>query len=121
MKAPPASPATNPAEEQKHRKSDIHALVGLTLVQDLSGPVPRLTGWPPGFSLGKSHPSFGPTGPVVAAPDELRDGDGMGVELTIDDEVIQHRRTSLMICSVDGPVARISAVCPLLPGDPSSR
>lgn len=53
---------------------------------------------------------------MVVTPDELPDRDDLGVEPTIADEVIQHRRTSPMIFPVDDLVARISAVCPL-PGD----
>jgi len=93
------------------------AIAGLTLGQDLSERVGQLAGTPPQFSLAKSHPGFGPTGPVVVTADELVDRDDLGFESTIDAEVIQHGRTSSMIFAVDDLVARLSAVCPLLPGD----
>jgi 2-keto-4-pentenoate hydratase/2-oxohepta-3-ene-1,7-dioic acid hydratase in catechol pathway len=93
------------------------AVAGLTVGQDLSERVLQLTGKPPQFSLAKSHPGFGPTGPVVVTPDELPDRNDLGFESWIGEEVIQHGRTSAMIFPVDDLVAQLSAVCPLLPGD----
>lgn len=93
------------------------AVAGLTVGQDLSERLLQLTGKPPQFSLAKSHPGFGPTGPFAVTPDELADRDDLGFDSTIEDEVIQHGRTSSMIFPVDDLVARLSAVCPLLPGD----
>lgn len=93
------------------------ALAGLTLGQDLSERKLQLTGTPPQFSLAKSYPGFGPTGPVVVTTDELADRDDLGFESRIGDEVIQHGRTSQMIFPVDDLVHRLSQVTPLLPGD----
>jgi 2-keto-4-pentenoate hydratase/2-oxohepta-3-ene-1,7-dioic acid hydratase in catechol pathway len=93
------------------------AVAGLTLGQDLSERVQQLAGTPPQFSLAKSHPGFGPTGPFAVTPDELDDRDDLAFESFLDGERLQHGRTSQMIFSVADLVARISAVCPLLPGD----
>jgi 2-keto-4-pentenoate hydratase/2-oxohepta-3-ene-1,7-dioic acid hydratase in catechol pathway len=93
------------------------AVAGITVGQDLSERVLQLAGTPAQFSLGKSHPGFGPIGPVAVSPDELADRDDLAFESRIGDEVIQHGRTSRMIFPVDDLVARLSAVCPLLPGD----
>jgi 2-keto-4-pentenoate hydratase/2-oxohepta-3-ene-1,7-dioic acid hydratase in catechol pathway len=93
------------------------AVAGITLGQDLSERVLQLTGKPPQFSLGKSHPGFGPTGPVLVTTDELADRDDLAFESSIDGEVLQHGRTSQMIFPIDDLVARLSAVCPLLSGD----
>jgi len=96
------------------------AVAGVTLGQDLSERVLQLTGKPPQFSLAKSHPGFGPIGPVAVTPDELDalgDRDDLAFESSIDGEVIQHGRTSQLIFPVDDLVARLSAVCRLLPGD----
>ena len=93
------------------------ALAGVTLGQDLSERLLQNAGKPPQFSLAKSHPGFGPTGPFVVTPDELADRDDLSFSSTIGDEVIQHGRTSQLIFPIDDPVARLSAVCPLLPGD----
>ncbi len=93
------------------------AVAGLTLGQDLSERLLQLTGKPPQFSLAKSHPGFGPIGPVPCHAGQLADRDDVGFESSIDGEVIQRGRTSQMIFPVDDLVARLSAVCPLLPGD----
>ncbi|WP_426592406.1 fumarylacetoacetate hydrolase family protein [Cellulomonas sp. McL0617] len=93
------------------------AVAGLTVGQDLSERVQQLTGTPPQFSLAKSHPGFGPTGPFVVTPDELGDRDDVGFASRIGDEDIQQGRTSELIFPIDDLVARLSAVCRLLPGD----
>ena len=94
-----------------------NVLAGITLGQDLSERVLQLTGTPAQFSLGKSHPGFGPVGPVAVTPDEFPDRDDIGFECRLGDEIVQFGRTSEMIFPIDDLVARISAVCPLLPGD----
>jgi 2-keto-4-pentenoate hydratase/2-oxohepta-3-ene-1,7-dioic acid hydratase in catechol pathway len=93
------------------------AVAGLTVGQDLSERTSQLRGTPAQFSLGKSFPGFGPIGPVLVTPDEFPDRDDLAFECRLGDEVVQHGRTSQMIFPVDDLVARISAVCPLLPGD----
>jgi 2-keto-4-pentenoate hydratase/2-oxohepta-3-ene-1,7-dioic acid hydratase in catechol pathway len=93
------------------------AVAGLTVGQDLSERAVQLQGRPAQFSLGKSFPGFGPTGPVAVTPDEFPDRDDLGFECHLGDELVQFGRTSEMIFPVDDLVARISAVCPLLPGD----
>ena len=93
------------------------AVAGVAIGQDLSERVLQLTGKPPQFSLAKSHPGFGPVGPVAVTVDELPDRDDLSFASRIGDEVIQHGRTSQMIFPVDDLAARLSAVCPLLPGD----
>lgn len=100
------------------READAWAHVaGLTVGQDLSerrlqrlGPVPQ-------FSLAKSFPGFGPLGPVLVTPDELADRDDVEIGCSIGGESLQKARTSELIFSVPELVARLSAVCPLLPGD----
>ncbi|KUL28935.1 fumarylacetoacetate hydrolase family protein [Actinoplanes awajinensis] len=93
------------------------AVAGLTVGQDLSERAVQLQGRPAQFSLGKSFPGFGPTGPVAVTTDEFADRDDLAFECRLGDERVQHGRTSEMIFAVDDLVARISAVCPLLPGD----
>jgi 2-keto-4-pentenoate hydratase/2-oxohepta-3-ene-1,7-dioic acid hydratase in catechol pathway len=75
----------------------------------------QLTGTSAQFSLGKSFPGFGPTGPVAVTPDELPDRDDIGFASWLDGQPLQQGRTSEMIFPVDDLVARLSAVCPLLP------
>jgi 2-keto-4-pentenoate hydratase/2-oxohepta-3-ene-1,7-dioic acid hydratase in catechol pathway len=99
------------------RESAWDALAGLTIGQDLSERVAQLAGPSPQFSLAKSHPGFGPIGPVMVTADEFADRDDIGFESRIGDEVIQHGRTSSLIFPIDVLVEHISATCPLLPGD----
>jgi 2-keto-4-pentenoate hydratase/2-oxohepta-3-ene-1,7-dioic acid hydratase in catechol pathway len=93
------------------------AVAGLTCGQDLSERVSQLRGTPAQFSLAKSYPGFGPTGPVAVSPDEFDDPDDLSFESSLDGEVLQRGRTADLIFPVDDLVARLSAVCPLLPGD----
>ena len=98
------------------------ALAGITVGQDLSERLLQMRGTPPQFSLAKSYPGFGPTGPVIVTPDELPGRDDLGFACALVDasgaeEPLQSGRTSEMIFPIDDLVARISAVCPLLPGD----
>jgi 2-keto-4-pentenoate hydratase/2-oxohepta-3-ene-1,7-dioic acid hydratase in catechol pathway len=93
------------------------AIAGLTVGQDLSERAVQSRGAPAQFSLGKSFPGFGPIGPVAVTPDELPDRDDLAFECRLDGELVQHGRTGQMIFPIDDLVARISAICPLLPGD----
>src|SRR3954449_11010276 len=68
-------------------------VAGLTVGQDLSARDVQMTGSPPQFSLGKSFPGFGPTGPWVVTPDELRDPDDLAIGCTVNGEPVQSDRT----------------------------
>jgi 2-keto-4-pentenoate hydratase/2-oxohepta-3-ene-1,7-dioic acid hydratase in catechol pathway len=92
-------------------------VAGLCVGQDLSERTVQLVGPVPQFSLGKSYPGFGPVGPAIVTPDELVDPDDLELACQVDDEVLQKGRTSDMIFGVPELVARLSTVCPLLPGD----
>jgi 2-keto-4-pentenoate hydratase/2-oxohepta-3-ene-1,7-dioic acid hydratase in catechol pathway len=92
-------------------------VAGLTVGQDLSARDVQMLGSPPQFSLGKSFPGFGPTGPWVVTPDELADRDDLAIGCALNGERVQGARTREMLFSVPETVARLSAVCTLLPGD----
>jgi 2-keto-4-pentenoate hydratase/2-oxohepta-3-ene-1,7-dioic acid hydratase in catechol pathway len=92
-------------------------VAGLTVGQDLSERRVQLAGSPPQFSLGKSYPGFGPIGPSLVTLDELADPDDLEISCAVSGTTVQHARTSQMTFSVPSIVARLSAVCPLLPGD----
>ncbi|MEV5959884.1 fumarylacetoacetate hydrolase family protein [Streptomyces sp. NPDC051987] len=92
-------------------------VAGLTIGQDLSERITQLQGRPAQFSLGKSFPGFGPTGPVLVTPDEFGDPDDLEITGLLNGEVVQHDRTKSMIFPVPELIARLSAVVPLLPGD----
>jgi 2,4-didehydro-3-deoxy-L-rhamnonate hydrolase len=92
-------------------------VAGVMVGQDLSERTVQLAGPVPQFSLGKSFPGFGPIGPWLVTPDELPDRDDLRLRCSVDGRALQDGRTRDMIFSVPELVARISAVCPLLPGD----
>ncbi|MFI9385842.1 fumarylacetoacetate hydrolase family protein [Kutzneria sp. NPDC052558] len=92
-------------------------VAGLTVGQDLSERILQRSGPAPQFSLAKSHPGFGPLGPVVVTPDELPDRDDVELGCLVDGEQMQKGRTSDLVFSVPELVSRLSAITPLLPGD----
>ncbi len=94
-----------------------HHVAGLTVGQDLSERHVQALGTPPQFSLAKSFPGFGPTGPALVTVDELTDADDLEITAELNGATVQHARTKDMIFPVPELVARISAICPLLPGD----
>lgn len=92
-------------------------VAGLTIGQDLSERITQLQGSAPQFSLGKSFPGFGPTGPWLVTPDEFDDRDDLAISCELSGEQMQSSRTSMMLYDVPELLVRLSAVCPLLPGD----
>ncbi|MFI0213218.1 fumarylacetoacetate hydrolase family protein [Streptomyces lydicus] len=92
-------------------------VAGLTVGQDFSERIVQSAGPVPQFSLGKSFPGFAPTGPVLVTADEFTDPDDLEIECLINGESVQKSRTSSMVFGVGELMARLSAVCPLLPGD----
>jgi 2-keto-4-pentenoate hydratase/2-oxohepta-3-ene-1,7-dioic acid hydratase in catechol pathway len=92
-------------------------VAGLMVGQDLSERVVQLRPPAPQFSLGKSFPGFGPTGPWLVTPDEFDDPDDLALVCRLNDEVVQSSRTSDLIFSVGEIIERVSAITPMLPGD----
>jgi 2-keto-4-pentenoate hydratase/2-oxohepta-3-ene-1,7-dioic acid hydratase in catechol pathway len=92
-------------------------VAGVTVGQDLSERTSQLAGSKPQYSLAKSHEGFGPTGPWLVTPDELPDRDDLAISCAIGAETMQASRTSQMIYDIPELIARLSAVCELLPGD----
>lgn len=92
-------------------------VAGLTVGQDLSERVAQLAGPVPQFSLAKSHPGFGPMGPVLVTPDELPNPDDLELGCSINGETVQKGRTSDLVFSIPDLVSRLSATVTLCPGD----
>jgi 2,4-diketo-3-deoxy-L-fuconate hydrolase len=92
-------------------------VAGLCVGQDISERITQLSGAAPQFSMGKSFPGFGPTGPCLVTPDEFSNPDDLELGCAINGEEVQKSRTSHLIISVPQLVAKMSAVLPLLPGD----
>jgi 2-keto-4-pentenoate hydratase/2-oxohepta-3-ene-1,7-dioic acid hydratase in catechol pathway len=91
-------------------------VAGVTVGQDLSERVVQMSSGGQ-FSLGKSFPGFGPTGPWLVTPDELADPDDLELGCSVDGQDVQKSRTSQMVFGVPELIARLSAVLPLLAGD----
>jgi 2,4-diketo-3-deoxy-L-fuconate hydrolase len=92
-------------------------VAGLTVGQDLSERKVQMRPPLPQFSLGKSYPGFGPTGPVVVTPDEFDDPDDLILHCSLNGDEVQRGRTDDLIFSVPALVAHLSSIVPLLPGD----
>jgi 2,4-didehydro-3-deoxy-L-rhamnonate hydrolase len=92
-------------------------VAGLTVGQDISERVLQRKGPVPQFGLGKSHPGFAPTGPVLVTPDEFTDADDLAIGCEVNGQPMQAARTSDMIFSVPALIAFLAGVVTLLPGD----
>jgi 2-keto-4-pentenoate hydratase/2-oxohepta-3-ene-1,7-dioic acid hydratase in catechol pathway len=92
-------------------------IAGVTVGQDVSERTRQLVGPGPQFSLGKSFPGFGPTGPWIVTADELENRDDLGLGCSLNGQVMQDGRTNDLIFSVSAIVAKLSAILPLVPGD----
>ncbi|MEJ2870761.1 fumarylacetoacetate hydrolase family protein [Actinomycetospora sp. OC33-EN08] len=92
-------------------------IAGLTAGQDLSERTVQGAGPAPQFSLGKSFPGFGPTGPWLVTPDEFADRDDIALGCAVNGESMQKGRTSDLVFTVPQLVAELSAVLELRPGD----
>jgi 2-keto-4-pentenoate hydratase/2-oxohepta-3-ene-1,7-dioic acid hydratase in catechol pathway len=92
-------------------------VAGLMVGQDLSERAVQRRPPSPQFSLGKSFPGFGPTGPWLVTPDELEDSDDLPLSCAVNGEQVQASRTSDLIFGVPALVDRLSSILPLLPGD----
>ena len=64
-------------------------VAGLTAGRDYSERVVQTAGSAPQFSLGKSFPGFGPTGPWLVTPDAFADPDDLALECTVNGQSMQ--------------------------------
>jgi 2,4-diketo-3-deoxy-L-fuconate hydrolase len=92
-------------------------VAGLCVGQDISERITQMASKPPQFSVGKSFPGFGPTGPWLVTPDEFENPDDLELGCSINGVQVQKARTSELIISVPQLVARLSEAVRLLPGD----
>jgi 2,4-didehydro-3-deoxy-L-rhamnonate hydrolase len=103
-----------------HRVAEADAwshVAGLAVGQDLSERTVQLRPPAPQFSLGKSFPGFGPTGPWLVTADEIANRDDLAIECRHNGEVVQSSRTSDLIFSVARIISLVSGITPMLPGD----
>ena len=92
-------------------------VAGLTVGQDISERQLQGAGPSPQFSLAKSLPGFGPTGPWLVTPDEFDNPDDLELGCSVNGNQMQKGRTSDLIFSVPAMLAALSRRLPLLPGD----
>jgi 2,4-didehydro-3-deoxy-L-rhamnonate hydrolase len=92
-------------------------VAGLTVGQDLSERLLQAAGPSPQFSLAKSLPGFGPTGPWLVTPDEFDDPNDLELGCSVNGNQMQKGRTRDLIFSVPAMLAALSRRLPLLPGD----
>jgi 2-keto-4-pentenoate hydratase/2-oxohepta-3-ene-1,7-dioic acid hydratase in catechol pathway len=92
-------------------------VAGLTAGQDISERILQSAGPSPQFSLAKSLPGFGPTGPWLVTPDEFADPDDLELGCSVNGNEMQKGRTRDLIFSVPALLAALSRRLPLLPGD----
>ena len=67
--------------------------------------------------LSKSFDTFGPLGPCIALPDEIRDPHDLHISLSVNGEVRQNSNTSYLLFKIPELVYRLSRYLTLEPGD----
>ena len=92
-------------------------VAGLMVGQDLSERASQFAGELPQFSIAKSSPGFGPTGPWLTTLDDIGDPADLAISCRRNGEVVQSDRTASMVHGVDALIADVSAATPLFPGD----
>ena len=105
-------------KEAKHiseSQSQDHIL-GYCLVNDVSErewQIEKMGQW----VKGKSHDTYGPTGPYLVTKDEIKDINNLQMMLDVNGERMQTGNTSTMIFNVDIIVSYVSKFMSLQPGD----
>ena len=105
-------------KEAKHiseSQSQDHIL-GYCLVNDVSErewQIEKMGQW----VKGKSHDTYGPTGPYLVTKDEIKDINNLKMMLDVNGERMQTGNTSTMIFNVDIIVSYVSKFMSLKPGD----
>ncbi|MFJ4641736.1 fumarylacetoacetate hydrolase family protein [Streptomyces hygroscopicus] len=64
-------------------------VAGVMVGQDFSDRDVQMSGTPPQFSLGKSYPGFGPTGPALVSLDETAPDTPLRLRCWVNDELVQ--------------------------------
>ena len=99
----------NESQSQEH-------ILGYCLVNDVSErewQIEKMGQW----VKGKSHDTYGPTGPYLVTKDEIKDINNLKMFLDVNDERMQTGNTNTMIFNVDFIVSYVSKFMSLQPGD----
>jgi 2-keto-4-pentenoate hydratase/2-oxohepta-3-ene-1,7-dioic acid hydratase in catechol pathway len=91
-------------------------VAGVMAGQDVSARDVQRTGQSPQFSLSKSFPGFGPTGPWLVTLDEFGSATTQ-IECLLNGERAQYASSAEMIFPVPELIEHISRITPMLPGD----
>ncbi len=105
-------------KEAKHITEDQSQdhILGYCLVNDVSErewQIEKMGQW----VKGKSHDTYGPTGPYLVTKDEIKDINNLKMMLDVNGERMQTGNTSTMIFNVDIIVSYVSKFMSLQPGD----
>ena len=105
-------------KEAKHISEDQSQdhILGYCLVNDVSErewQIEKMGQW----VKGKSHDTYGPTGPYLVTKDEIKDINNLKMMLDVNGERMQTGNTSTMIFNVDTIVSYVSKFMSLQPGD----
>ncbi len=105
-------------KEAKHISEDQSQdhILGYCLVNDVSErewQIEKMGQW----VKGKSHDTYGPTGPYLVTKDEIKDINNLKMMLDVNGERMQIGNTSTMIFNVDIIVSYVSKFMSLQPGD----
>jgi acylpyruvate hydrolase len=104
-------------KEGKHisREQALEHVAGYTIFNDVS-----VRDWQlrvKQFGAGKNFDASGPLGPDLVTADEVPDPQALGIELRVNDEVMQSSSTAHMVFSVAELIEHISSYSTLEPGD----
>ena len=69
------------------------------------------------FIIGKSSPTFGPIGPYLVTPDEIKDAQNLKMKTIINGKIMQDGNTKDMIHSINYVIAYLSTFIKLQKGD----
>ena len=95
-------------------------IAGYTILNDVSArdySLRVLFGAPGPYDIQKSFDTFAPMGPCLVTRDEIPDPHGLGIRLSIGDEVLQNDTTGSMIHRIPAIIAYLSSIATLEPGD----
>ena len=92
-------------------------VAGVMAGQDVSDRGLQNAGQRPQFTLGKSHDTYGPTGPYVVSTDLLADRDALPIRCEVNGEERQRYTTASLLFDVRALIAYLSAQLTLRPGD----
>ena len=69
------------------------------------------------FIIGKSSPTFGPIGPYLVTPDEIKDAQNLKMKTIVNGKIMQDGNTKDMIHSINYVIAYLSTFIKLQKGD----